>query len=475
MSADLGDTSDYDHFEEEFAYSMGIQAYIFGEPLTIFERERKIRLDPDFDGMVGIAPVARLNQIGNMDGVATSDDILPYTPNNDTVYSGALLELIDEPIILTAPNIMDRYWSVEVANCYTENIFYIGSRATKGLGGFHAFCGPKWDGDLPKGVVKHQMDYNSIFFCLRIATAKGTAEEEKLDNDKVLALQKKFKLTSLSNWKTNPGVAAVPASITPRPDYKGPLSFFRLLADLMIENPPVFQHAAQWEPFKYIGLVVGQSFNVHDLSRPTRRGLVRAQLMGPKIVDWKVKFRGTPYTTAWNRLQQGTYNYLYLDRAAGATEGLFVHDYVEAIYYSTYQSCIIGNDGLPAGGEWFTSSKRYTMHIDKDRIPLINTKNNGFWSLTMYGPDFQLVANEKNRYSVGDRTLEKNEDGSIDVYFQSVDPLAELGDRASNNWLPCPMESNALFRVNYRMYLPEDGVLNAEPTNRFVPPIVERV
>ena len=27
-----------------------------------------------------------------MKGLATADDIMPYTPNNDTVYSGALLE-----------------------------------------------------------------------------------------------------------------------------------------------------------------------------------------------------------------------------------------------------------------------------------------------------------------------------------------------------------------------------------------------
>ena len=32
--------------KEEWAYSVGVQAYVFGLPLTILERERKIRLDP---------------------------------------------------------------------------------------------------------------------------------------------------------------------------------------------------------------------------------------------------------------------------------------------------------------------------------------------------------------------------------------------------------------------------------------------
>lgn len=36
-------------------------------------------------------------------------------------YSGAFLELADGPVILTAPDIADRYWSVEVADAYTNN------------------------------------------------------------------------------------------------------------------------------------------------------------------------------------------------------------------------------------------------------------------------------------------------------------------------------------------------------------------
>ena len=32
--------------EEQWAYSVGLQNYVFGLPLTIFERERKLRLDP---------------------------------------------------------------------------------------------------------------------------------------------------------------------------------------------------------------------------------------------------------------------------------------------------------------------------------------------------------------------------------------------------------------------------------------------
>ena len=67
------------------------------------------------------------------------------------------MRLADEPIILTVPDIMDRYWSVEVADVYTNNLFYIGTRTTGAKGGNHAFVGPNWKGQPPKDVIEHRV------------------------------------------------------------------------------------------------------------------------------------------------------------------------------------------------------------------------------------------------------------------------------------------------------------------------------
>ena len=182
---------------EEWNYSVGIQNYVFTLPLTMLERERKVRLNPAaLEKAKKFALAAPINQIGHMKTLATADDIMPYTPNNDTVYSGALLELKDEPVILTAPDIADRYWSVEVADAYTNNLFYIGTRATGGKGGNHAFIGPNWKGTLPEGVIEHRVPTNTVMFAIRIGVIPQDAEDLK----KVNALQDEFKTTSLSNW-----------------------------------------------------------------------------------------------------------------------------------------------------------------------------------------------------------------------------------------------------------------------------------
>jgi hypothetical protein len=79
-----------------------------------------------------------------------------------------------------------------------------------------------------------------------------------------------------------------------------------------------------------------------------------------------------------------------------------------------------------------------------------------FWSLTMYDvPDFYLVANPIDRYSIGDRTpgLQTGPDGSVTVYLQSDSP----GPDKEANWLPTPAGA---FRPIMRMYQPQQPVLD---------------
>ena len=378
---------------------------------------------------------------------------MPYTPNNDTVYSGAIMDFSDEPMILSLPDIEGRYWSVQVANPYTENQFYIGSRATGGKGGHHAFIAPDWQGELPEGVVPHRLDYSAGMIALRIEVIP----ENEQDLRELNKLQRQAVITSLSNFsdESKRGQADLPSGILPRPSFEGELAFFQLMSAMMNYYPPAPQHEAVVNQFKLFGLEVGKQFDPGALDEPTRRGLVRAVKDGAKIMKWKVKFRGTPYPSRWNNLHEGTYNYDYFDRAAGALEGLFVHDREEAVYFSSYES---------ADAQFLDGSKKYRLHFDKDELP--PTMENGFWSLTMYGLDFQLVHNSIDRYSIGDRTpgLKYNDDGSLDVYIQGTPP-----EGFESNWLPTPPEG--IFRINYRIYLPQERTRNPQTLEQYTPGI----
>lgn len=443
-----------DAAREEWAYSLGVQAYVFGLPLVIYERESALRVNAEKIARIKhMCPCEMMNGMGHKDDLATADDVMPYTPNNDTVYSGALLDFRDEPMIVTLPDIEDRYWSLEVANPYTENKFYVGSRATGGKGGHHAFIAPDWQGELPVGVIPHRMDYDSAMIALRIGVIPGDEQDLRELNK----LQRQAVITSLSNFpdESKRGQADIPAPAMTRPKFEGDLAFYQLMAAMMTQYPPAPQHEAMVNQFKLIGLDVGAPFDPDALDEPTRRGLIRALANGKEIMKWKVKYRGTPYPTRWNNLHPGTYGFDYFDRAAGALEGLFVHDREEAVYFSTYES---------GDGKFLDGSKKYKLHFDKDELP--PTLNNGFWSLTMYGLNFQLVKNNIDRFSIGDRTpgLKYNEDGSLDVYIQNTPP-----EGRESNWLPTPPEG--MFRINYRIYLPEDRASNPATLEQFIPGI----
>ena len=449
--------------EENYAYSVGLQTYIFGRPLAVFERERRLRLIPAaIERAQKFAPAAFANQIGHMTRLATADDEMPYTPNNDTMYSGALVQLDDEPIILTVPAIHDRYWSVEVADNFTSNLFYVGTRATGGNAGHHAFVGPNWKGTLPKDVIEHRVQSNGLMVGLRIGVLPNDTEDEK----KVVDLQKKFALTSLSNWG-NPstfGQAAVPKRFLDRPayispsgayvKYQGELGVYETLADLLNEDPLPKEHDGARELLKRAGIVPGQAFDAGKLSDAARKGLARAAADGESIIEWKKKYRGTPYPTRWNNLRPGTYGTDYLDRALGAVEGLFVHDREEAVYFSTYED---------SQGNLFDGNNKYVLHLNKDEIPTVMP--NGFWSITLYRADGRnLQKNPINRFAIGDRTkgIGYNADGSLDIYIQSTPPAGK-----ESNWLPSPPSGN--FRLNYRVYLPSGPVRNPDTMIKYIP------
>jgi hypothetical protein len=81
-------------------------------------------------------------------------------------------------------------------------------------------------------------------------------------------------------------------------------------------------------------------------------------------------------------------------------------------------------------------------------------------------PDFYLVANPIDRYSIGDRTpgLHTADDGSVTILMQtdSPDPGKE------SNWLPTPQGK---FRPILRMYQPQEAILDGT----YVLPAVRKV
>ncbi len=241
-------------------------------------------------------------------------------------------------------------------------------------------------------------------------------------------------------------------------DTEGELSEYRRIVELAQRNPPKDPRTlSMWQSFKYIGLSLDQPFNPASVDPAIKKGMQRALESTEDVIAWKVKYRGYKSESMWNvDLRGGSYEQDFLARAEGAIQGLIVHDSDEGMYFHTY------HDG---NGELLNGSERYEVHFPANNLPPVKA----FWSMTSYTDAYNLVENEIERYSIGDRTegLKYNPDGSLTLYIQSTPPTQGI-----SNWLPTP--EGDLFRINFRMYMPKPVMKDKTKLEAYLPPLVKQ-
>ncbi|MCI0749861.1 MAG: DUF1254 domain-containing protein, partial [Nevskiales bacterium] len=127
--------------QEEYAYALGLQAYVYGLPLVEMYRIRyKAVFDPD-NKERGV-----LNRFQHKRKLLDHTNTTVAGPNNDTLYSPAWLDLAREPIVLDVPDTHGRYYVMHFMDFYTNNFAYVGKRTTGTKAGSYAITGPNWKG-----------------------------------------------------------------------------------------------------------------------------------------------------------------------------------------------------------------------------------------------------------------------------------------------------------------------------------------
>ena len=228
---------------------------------------------------------------------------------------------------------------------------------------------------------------------------------------------------------------------------KDPLGPFKTLNAMLEENPPPEHHDVVLRQFAVIG--IGPGLDVEAQPEAVKQGLIRAEVLGMALLkeqflsgDWATIVNGWRYPHP----EIGRYGDDFLLRAADQSlAGIACNDPAEGVYLVTFTD---------AKDEKFEGKGRYQLHFDADAMPPVDS----FWSLGMYGPDLNLVANPIDRFSIGDRTagLETDPDGGLTIYLQADSP----GEGREANWLPCP-DTDGWFLI-LRMYLPRPEVIEAK-------------
>ena len=369
---------------------------------------------------------APFNQIKNEPRVYTYQDTAVVTPNSDTPYSFAWLDLRAEPIVLSVPAVeKSRYYAVMLVDGNTFNYGYVGSRATGNAAGDYLVVGPDWRGTTPPGIQK--VFRSTTQFSL---VGYRTQLFDPGDMDNVEKVQAGYQVRPLSAYLKQPTPPAAPKVDFPKIDKESAKKgFFGYLDFSLPFAPPGPEEKAIREKLARIGVGAGKTFEFEELSPEHKAAAALGMKEGEAKIEkyletalkdvngWKL---GDPFG------DRAFFDGNWLKRAAGAQAGIYGNVVAEASYPMTKTLA----DGTPLDG----SKQRYTLTFPAGQLPPVNA----FWSVTIYDGKTQLlIKNPIDRYLVNSPMLpgmKKGADGSLALYIQKDSPGADK----ESNWLPAP-------------------------------------
>jgi hypothetical protein len=405
---------------------------------------------------------APFNQIKNEARVFTYKDTAVVTPNSDTPYSLAWMDLRAEPIVLSVPAVEPkRYYSVMLCDGNTYNYGYIGSRATGSEAGDYMVVGPDWKGATPPGIKK--VFRSTTQFSL---AAYRTQLFDPGDMPNVVKVQSGYKMRTLSAYLNQPAPSAAPAIDFPKIDKELVKTNFFEYLDLVLQFAPAQENEKEIRAqLARIGIGAGKTFNFKDLPVKDKLEIALGMKEGDRKVTEAVDKAGVSIN-GWRVSSffgdSAFFNGDWLKRAAGAKAGIYGNDSAEAAYPLGKSD----SEGRPLDG----SKHNYTLTFAAGQFPPVNA----FWSVTMYDGKTQLlIRNPIDRYLINSPMLsnmKKNADGSLTLYIQKDSP----GKDKESNWLPAP---DGPIYMAMRLYWPKTDAPSILPVGKgtWQPPGLKRV
>ncbi len=434
------------------ARALAEEAFIFGYPLVLMDVTREVMTAtprPDEQR-------APINQFAHLRAFPAPSFTAVVSPNADTLYSSAWLDVSREPVVLSLPDMDGRYYMVPMLDGWTDVFAAPGTRTTGAGSGNYAITWLGWRGTLPAGMRMVAASTAMVWLIGRIKTSGAS------DYAAVRMLQDRFRLTPLSAWGTPytpPDHVPVAANVNrwdapvDQVAQMDAMTFFSRLNALLVNNPPRTADEPLMERIARIGVAPGVGVDHARLDEIIANSLSEGMGAARARIAASERALGEMVANGWLMPSGlGRYGTNYLKRAMVAQLGLGANLPEDALY----PHATTDGDGQPLTGQ-----RRYTLHFNPRETPPVN----GFWSLTMYNERQFFVENPIGRYAIGDRdTLRYNTDGSLTLSIQHDSPGAER----EANWLPAP---EGLFNLMLRLYWPKPAVLEGE----WAPPPIERV
>ncbi len=444
------------------ANAIAVEAYLYFYPLVTMDLTRRqlLSLDPAKNAFGGVQ-----NWFRNVRAYPTADEKSVVRPNFDTLYTSTFLDLTEGPMVISVPDTGGRYYLLPMLDMWTDVFASPGWRTTGTAAAHFLVARPEWRPDLgkdfakelglPEGTRRIDAPTSHVWIIGRTKT------DGPSDYDAVHKIQDGFKISPLSKWGQE--VKAPAFSPDPTVDTKTPpkaqvdtmagKDYFTYAADIFKVEPPHDTDQPILARMERLGFEQGKSFDFDNADPVVKAALEAAPKTAQHLLAWKSP-RIANEVNNWSMDIDniGVYGTNYLKRAVIAQLGLGANLPEDAIY----PIALTDGDGNPLDG-----ANDYVLHFEPSDIPPVDA----FWSVTIYDNHGYQVANSLNRFALSSwMPLQRNPDGSLDLYFQNESPGADK----EANWLPAPEGG---FNVTMRLYAPRPGAL----IGKWAPPAITKV
>lgn len=364
-------------------------------------------------------------------------------PNNDSFYTGIMLDLRKEPFIVNLPEFDSKYVSlmvtaydhyVNVPKSTTKNDFQKNEKIL-----FYSDRTENYNGEAVEGVddiFEASGDFISVVF----RVMPHAAEPEKFE--KIAAKIKEFSLVGLSEYKgeapkerdeiTFPQVGATDLDV-----------FENNFVEVMqfVANHSTFDESIEMDreflaSMKLLGVEPGKVYNAETA----------VNIDGKKFREIADKVRLENLAKLAQPADKEMAPKMFQPKGQTDLSTLLTISITGPIglpIQEAYYPPVTTTDGAPMNG-----LNSYVIKMTKEELPPANA----FWSLTLYDKtNGFFIPNEHKKYSVGENGgMKLNKDGGIEIYVAPEKPAGVPAE----NWLPS-LKVDEDMDIVLRVYAPQ--------------------
>lgn len=369
------------------------------------------------------------------------------TPNPDALYFMIFFDTKDVgPIVIDVPPAdtgnfaanIDTIWQMPL-----EDAGLIG--ADHGKGGKYLILPPGYKGKAPAGYITVQSDT----FCGYALFRSNLVSHNDADIAKADAYGKRLKVYALSQVSHPPETKFTDAKdVLYDSTIPYDIRFFQSLNRVVQNEPWQTRDKAMIDQLRSIGIEKGKPFHPDG---KTTEILNAAAIEGREYIEKMYDAGFPPFfpTSRWavpampDLIKAGSSGYAESDiYPIDARSLTYAIGYIGIKRLGAAQFYLI--ESKDKDGNGLDGSKTYRLHVPA------NVPTSQYWSATVYDRATHALIKNLNRASraSNDMTVQKNADGSVDIYFAAQAPSGK-----ESNWVPT--NAAGKFEVLFRLYGPE--------------------